>query len=131
MSDPHVIVVGGGIGGLASGLALSAAGVRVTLLERAETIGGKLHQRMVQGVGIDSGPTVFTMRWVFDGLFAQAGHRLEDELTLRPLQILARHAWDRSEILDLYADRHQSALAVARFAGAKEAAGFLEFCEQA
>ena len=56
MSDPHVIVVGGGIGGLASGLALSAAGVRVTLLERAETIGGKLHQRMVQGVGIDSGP---------------------------------------------------------------------------
>ena len=131
MSDPHVIVVGGGIGGLASGLALSAAGVRVTLFERAETIGGKLHQRMVQGVGIDSGPTVFTMRWVFDGLFAQAGHRLEDELTLRPLQILARHAWDRSEILDLYADRHQSALAVARFAGAKEAAGFLEFCEQA
>ncbi|NBW01363.1 MAG: phytoene desaturase [Betaproteobacteria bacterium] len=131
MPDHHVIVVGAGIGGLASALELSAAGIRVTVLERAETVGGKLHQRIVNGVGIDSGPTVFTMRWVFDGLFAQAGHRLEDELTITPLQILARHAWGQSETLDLYADRHQSALAIARFAGAAEASRFLEFCEQA
>jgi len=49
MADHHVIVVGGGIGGLASALELSAAGLRVTLLERGPTIGGKLHQRDIRG----------------------------------------------------------------------------------
>jgi len=131
MADHHVIVVGGGIGGLASALELSAAGLRVTLLERGPTIGGKLHQRDVRGFGIDSGPTVFTMRWVFDGLMACASTRLEDELKIRPLNILARHAWGPNERLDLYADLHQSALAVSRFAGSAEASRFINFCEQA
>ena len=40
------------------------------------------------------GPTVFTMRWVFDELFAAIGARLDDHLRLRPAEtLLARHAW--------------------------------------
>jgi 1-hydroxycarotenoid 3,4-desaturase len=45
----------------------------------------------VGGLGIDGGPTVFTMRWVFDGLLRDAGVQLEDQLELRPADILARH----------------------------------------
>ena len=131
MADHHVIVVGSGVGGLASALELSAAGLRVTVLERGEAIGGKLHQRQVNDVGIDSGPTVFTMRWVFDGLFDKVGTRIEDELSVQPLEILARHAWGPGETFDLYADIHRSAQEVARFAGAAESARFVQFCEQA
>ena len=59
----RVIVVGAGIGGLCSALLLAQRGLDVTLLEAADSPGGKIRQVQVDGVGVDSGPTVFTMRW--------------------------------------------------------------------
>ena len=96
----------------------------VTLLDGAERPGGKL--RELSG-GIDAGPTVFTMRFVFDRLFAAAGTTLERHLTLRPLDLLARHAWNHNETLDLFADVDRSADAIGGFAGAVEAAGYRAF----
>ena len=127
----RVVVVGGGIAGLASALELAIAGLDVTLLDRANTLGGKLHQVQTNGVGIDGGPTVFTMRWIFDALFEKAGTRLEDELNVHQAQIIARHAWGPGEQLDLHADLHQSVKAVEAFSGHAEANRFLAFCEQA
>jgi 1-hydroxycarotenoid 3,4-desaturase len=127
----RVVVVGGGIAGLASALELAVAGVEVTVLDRASTLGGKLHQVNVNGVGIDGGPTVFTMRWIFDGLFAKAGTSLESELELHQSSIIARHAWQHNERLDLHADVYQSAKAVEEFSSKAEADRFLAFCEMA
>jgi 1-hydroxycarotenoid 3,4-desaturase len=121
---PHVIVVGAGAGGLATAIDLARRGAAVTLLERAATVGGKI--RSVGGV--DSGPTVFTMRWVFDALFSDAGTTLESLLTLHPVDVLARHAWSHTERLDLFADMDQSIDAIGRFAGPAEAAGYRDFC---
>jgi 1-hydroxycarotenoid 3,4-desaturase len=126
-----ILIVGGGVAGLASALELAVAGLNVTVLERAPVIGGKLHQVFVGEVGIDSGPTVFTMRWVFEDLFAKAGTTLEQELTIEQQHILARHAWSEHERLDLYANREQSAQAIKEFAGAGEADRFLKFCDLA
>lgn len=128
---PHVLVVGAGIGGLAAAAGLAARGVRVTVLERAAAPGGKMREVAVDGVRLDAGPTVFTMRWVFDALFAAAGARLDDHLTLRPASLLARHAWSATERLDLFADLDRSAEAIGDFAGAAEARGFRAFSAQA
>ena len=84
-------MVGGGIGGLASAVRLAAAGARVTLLERASALGGKLRQVEVGGRAIDAGPTVVTMPHVFEELFAVSGSRLADHVTLRPLDPACRH----------------------------------------
>ena len=84
-----IVVIGAGIGGLAAALPLAASGHPVTILERAATPGGKMRQ--VQGV--DAGPTVLTLRWVFDALYASAGTRIEDHLTLVKQETLARHFW--------------------------------------
>jgi len=130
-SEHHVLIVGGGIGGLACALECAVAGLKVTVLERAATIGGKLHQVHVNGVGIDSGPTVFTMRWVFDALFEKAGTRLEDELRVHKADVIARHAWGPDERLDLFADAERSAAAIKNFSSAAEADRFLKFCAQA
>jgi 1-hydroxycarotenoid 3,4-desaturase len=62
------------------------------VLERAPAPGGKMRRVEIGGAGIDGGPTVFTMRWVFDRLFRDAGTRLEDHLDLVRAEILARHA---------------------------------------
>lgn len=59
MSDLHVAVVGGGLAGLAAGLACADAGARVTLLEARPRLGGATWSTRHQGLAIDNGQHVF------------------------------------------------------------------------
>ena len=127
----RVVVVGAGIGGLVAALELAAQGVEVQVLERAEQPGGKMRREQIGAAALDAGPTVFTMRWVFDELFDRVGTRLADHLALEPLEVLARHAWSEHERLDLYADPARSADAIGAFAGAAASRGYLDFCARA
>ena len=127
-----MVVVGAGIGGLVCALLLACRGLRVTLVEAAGAPGGKMRRVAVGGAAIDSGPTVFTMRWVFEQILAEAGSSLSALPRLTPLGILARHAWRGCEQrLDLFADPARSADAVAAFSGPAEARRFTAFCAQA
>ena len=117
----HVVIIGAGVGGLAAALRLAAAGFEVTVVESAAAPGGKMREVMAGGVPIDSGPTVLTMRWVFDELAADVGLSLDDHVTCKPTQTLARHGWSDGARLDLFADLDQSVEAIAAFSGAKDA----------
>lgn len=128
MPRDRVAVVGAGVAGLVSAFALAARGLDVTVLERGPAPGGKMRQIAIGASRIDSGPTVFTMRWVFDELFAAADKNFADHVRLRPLNILARHAWNERDRLDLYADIDQSVEAIGDFAGAAEAVRYRAFC---
>lgn len=132
LKTKHVVVVGSGMGGLVCALLLAHRGVRVTLVESAATPGGKMRQLSVGGAWVDSGPTVFTMRWVFEQIFAQVGCTLSDAVHLKPLDILCRHAWGSSDKrLDLFADVARSADAIAQFSSPEEAQRFIAFCKKA
>lgn len=126
-----MVVVGGGAGGLACAIDLQRRGAQVTVLERDAQVGGKIRRESVAGRAIDAGPTVLTMRWVFEGLFADAGTSLEAQVQLRSLTVLARHAWADGSRLDLFAEPARSSEAIAAFAGAAEARGFAAFCRHA
>lgn len=52
---PHVVIVGGGIAGLAAAFFLRDEPVRVTVLEGASRLGGKLAVSEVEGVAVDAG----------------------------------------------------------------------------
>jgi 1-hydroxycarotenoid 3,4-desaturase len=127
----RVIVIGAGVGGLVAALLLAVEGFEVTVIERAAGPGGKMRQVEAGGLLLDAGPTVFTMRWVFEQIFAEAGATLADHVRLQRAQTLARHLWRDGAHLDLYADPEQSADAIGAFAGAAEAAGFRQFCARA
>jgi 1-hydroxycarotenoid 3,4-desaturase len=131
LPEHRVVVIGAGVAGLAAAVDLARQGLHVTLVERAAAPGGKLRQVIAGGAAIDSGPTVFTMRWVFEGLFADAGASLAAELPVTPLSVLARHAWGAGGRLDLHADAARSADAIGAFAGPDEARRFLAFCVEA
>ncbi len=131
MASRRVVVVGAGIGGLTAALALAAKGHAVTVLERASAPGGKMRLVEAGGRAMDAGPTVFTMRHVFDAVFAEAGLRLDDHLTLRPCSVLARHAWADGGRLDLFADVDRSVDAITAFAGRAEGEGYRRFCREA
>ncbi len=121
------VIVGGGLGGLACALTLAGGGARIALVEQHAEVGGKLAVARIGEHEIDCGPTVLTMRSVFDDLFAAAGMRVDDHLSLRPLAVLARHAWHDGSRLDLFADEDRSAEAIAAFGGAREADGFRRY----
>lgn len=124
----RVVIVGAGVAGLTSAIALAARGLDITVVERAAAPGGKIREVGIGAARIDSGPTVFTMRWVFEELFAGAGLNFADAVKLRPLSVLARHAWDDKTRLDLFADEARSADAIGDFAGAAEARRYQQFC---
>ena len=150
-SGPKTVVIGAGMGGLVSALLLADAGAQVTVLETHTECGGKMRQlrpaaqgvqtgnidnplQTLESVGIDSGPTVLTMKWVFEELFAAVGANLDTELVLKKLPVLARHAWSADageEQLTLYADTLQTQEAIGEFAGAAELHRFNRFCRSA
>ncbi len=131
MRGERVIVIGAGVGGLAAALLLAARGLSVTVVERADAPGGKMREVDAGGWRLDAGPTVFTMRWVFDQIFDEAGADFSGCVRLHRAETLARHAWSESERLDLFADLARSADAVGAFAGRAEAEGFRRFCARA
>lgn len=122
-----VVVVGAGFGGLAAAVELACSGRRVVVLEREAAPGGKARTVEVAGRPIDVGPTVLTMRWVFDALFARAGRRLDDALSVTASQVIARHAFADGSMLDLFPDAEASAAAIAALCGPKEADGYRSF----
>jgi len=119
------------MGGLAAAVDLARMGFEVLLFERASAPGGKLREVEIAGRRMDAGPTVFTMRAVFDELFADAGDSLDRHIALTPANLLARHAWSSGSRLDLYADIARSAEAIGDFAGRRAAEGFTSFAAQA
>jgi 1-hydroxycarotenoid 3,4-desaturase len=129
--DKPVIIVGAGVGGLTAAVDLAARGVPVIIVEKEAAVGGKMRQLSPRGRPIDAGPTVFTLRAIFDELFDHAGTSTEAELRLTKLEVLARHAWDGDPArLDLFADIQRSADAIGIFGGAAEAKGFTAFAAE-
>jgi 1-hydroxycarotenoid 3,4-desaturase len=127
----RIVVIGAGIGGLVSAAMLAARGAQVTVLEKESWVGGKARRVAVDGAEIDGGPTVFTLRDVFDEVFAACGARLDDHITAQPAEIIARQAWSPTERLDLFADPARSEEAVGDFAGAQAARGYRNFRHEA
>lgn len=144
----RVAIIGAGMGGLAAAMDLAGAGCEVHVFERAGAPGGKARRLLptranssphpwspqpspnTEREGIDAGPTVFTYREVFERLFADAGCRLEDEVSLYATPVLARHFWREGGQLDLMVDRRESAARIGEFAGSKAARQYQQFCQE-
>lgn len=99
-----VIVIGAGIGGLSTAIRLQSAGHQVTILEKNELIGGKMYRIEQDGFRFDTGPSVITMRHVFEDLFASAGRKLEDYLNLVQLDPMTRYFYPDGFVLDTSSD---------------------------
>ncbi len=100
----RIAVVGAGVGGLAAAVRLAHAGHRVTVFEQAELAGGKCGRVERDGFAWDSGPSLLTMPWVFEALFAETGAPLADELELLRVEPVTRYGFADGSEVEISAD---------------------------
>jgi len=81
----RVVIVGGGVGGLAAAIRLAAAGHHVELVEQANRLGGKLDAHRREGFTWETGPSLLTLPRTFDELLGLAGTSLAEACRPRRL----------------------------------------------
>ncbi len=124
----RVGVIGGGLGGLAAACTLAARGYAVTLFERSPWLGGKAAVLEGNGYRFDMGPTILTLPSVLPRIFTEAGRRLEDSLTLLPLDPQWRSFFSDGTTLDLVSDTEAMARRLEDFAPCSGSAqGYRDF----
>ncbi len=99
-----VIVIGAGLGGLSAAIRLANSGFAVTILEKNETVGGKVNSVEANGYKFDTGASLLTMRHVFEDLFNACGKRIEDYLEIVPLDPICRYFWSDETRFDASSD---------------------------
>ncbi|NUL46523.1 phytoene desaturase [Cellulosimicrobium funkei] len=123
-----VVVIGGGIAGLASAALLAREGYTVDLVEARESFGGRAGSWEHEGFRFDTGPSWYLMPDVFDHFFRLLGTTAEAELDLQQLDPAYRVFFEgsegdeggRPEPLDIAADRDTN---IARFESVQPGAG--------
>lgn len=83
---PKVIVIGGGIAGLASAALLARDGYRVTLLEKNAALGGRAGSWTRDGFRFDTGPSWYLMPEVFDHFYRLLDTTSDAQLHLTKLE---------------------------------------------
>jgi phytoene desaturase len=78
-----IVVIGAGIGGIATAARLAQRGYRVTVIEKNERPGGRCDRLLMDGHHFDTGPSIFLMPDIFAQTFSDFGERMEDHLQLR------------------------------------------------
>lgn len=102
----RVVVVGGGVAGLATAALLAAEGHEVDLLEKNDAPGGRAGSWEADGFRFDTGPSWWLMPAVFDHFFALLGTSTAEQLALRRLDPGYRVFFEGDdEPLDVAADR--------------------------
>jgi len=113
-----VAVIGGGLAGLSGAIHLARAGWDVDLFEQTGRLGGKMNETRQQGFRFDTGPSLLTMPFVIDELFATAGFQREELLTLAPIQPMCRYFFADGSRLDADSDATKMEQAVAQLSPA-------------
>lgn len=110
MSDKRTaVVIGAGLGGLSAAIRLAARGWQVSVYEASETVGGKAGSMTHDGYRFDTGPSLFTMPYVFEELFQVAGRDLSDYVELIPLPEVCRYFYPDGVTFSAWSDEERFA----------------------
>ena len=126
----EVVVIGAGVGGLSVAIRLAASGHRVTVHEQADSVGGKLGLLERDGFRFDTGPSLLTLPELLADTVAASGVVLQDVLTLRRLDPIARYRFGDGTWFDHPTD-HAAFLAAVESMAPGQGAGMGTLLERA
>ena len=84
-NSKRVVIVGAGPGGLAAAMLLARSGVKVTVVEKRDHVGGRTSTMEQDGFRFDVGPTFFLYPRVLREIFAASGYDLDTEVPMQRL----------------------------------------------
>jgi len=113
---PHrAVIIGSGFGGLTAAVRLQASGISTTLIEQCDHLGGRAGQIRDSGYTFDTGPSLITAPPLLKDIFHCAGRRLEDYITLVPLDPFYRVWFYDGTYIDYRSDLTKMKASMAQF----------------
>jgi phytoene desaturase len=125
-ASPHAVVIGAGLGGLASAMRLGAKGYRVTILDKLDTPGGRGSAIWENGHRFDLGPTIVTVPQLFRELWAACGRDFDKDVDLRALDPFYEIRWPDGSTFEACGDTERMCAEVARLSPG-DVAGYRKF----
>jgi phytoene desaturase len=125
-----VVIVGAGIGGLSAAIELASRGLSVEVLEADAALGGKAGTVTIDGIELDTGPSLLTLPVVFDALFRLVGSSLAQELVVRKPSPSFLYVFPGGGRLEVFVSRDETLASVERTLGRAardELAAFLAY----
>lgn len=105
MNQPKTaVVIGGGLGGLSAAISLAQQNFQVSLYEKNGHLGGKLNRLNKDGFGFDLGPSILTMKPIFEKLFLNSQKEMADYIPTVRIEHEWRSFFPDGTTLDLFGD---------------------------
>lgn len=99
-----IAIIGGGLGGLSAAISLAQSGFKVSLYEKNSHLGGKLNRLEQDGFGFDLGPSILTMKPIFEKLFIRSGVKMDDYIKTIEVEHQWRSFFTDNTAIDLFSD---------------------------
>ena len=101
------IIIGSGVGGLATALRLKAQGLDVVVFENNSYPGGKLSSFNLGQYRFDAGPSLLTMPHYIDELFELFNENPKDYFNYKRKDISCKYFWEDRTVLNAYSDKNK------------------------
>ncbi len=95
-----IVIIGGGLSGLSAACCLAKAGMKVTVLEKNEQLGGRARQFTANGFTFDMGPSWYWMPDVFEDYYNEFGFSTSDFYELKRLDPSYRVFFGKNDYMD-------------------------------
>jgi phytoene desaturase len=124
----RIVVIGAGLGGLSAACRLAKVGFDVTIVEKNETLGGKVNCFESDGFKFDTGASLVTMKHVFEDLFDFCGYPLDGFLKFERLDPICRYFWSDGTRFDASENKEETARRISAI-DPRDADGFRRFLD--
>lgn len=104
-----IIIIGSGIGGIATSIRLALQGYAVQVFESDKLPGGKLNLIEMGSYRFDFGPSLFTMPWLVTELFELAGKNPSDYFRYKQTEPACTYFWEDGTVLQAFTDQEKFA----------------------
>jgi phytoene desaturase len=102
-----VVVIGAGVGGIATAIRLAQQGYQVKVYEKNAAPGGRCGQLLREGHRFDLGATIFLMPSLYRQVFESIGLSLEESFETKPLPVIYRIYYGNGETLDFTTEKER------------------------
>jgi phytoene desaturase len=105
MSSKKAIIIGAGVGGMATAIRLKLLGYNVQVFEKNDYPGGKLSHFEINGFRFDAGPSLFTSPHLIEALFALANEPIDEYFSYEKLAVACNYFYEDGVCIKAYTNK--------------------------